>query len=156
LNRAETINILTRLRDIDGEVKFSREIIADIETQYYEPRMGGGLDGMPRAKGGTSSPTENAALNIPESASQERRAEEARIEALCAQKKAIMSELDKLELVEKNVVYSFYIRRLYWTKIASQNHFSVTQCKKIRNRALAALGRAFGRNAVIKAIGVQG
>jgi len=155
MNRAETIKILTRFRDIDGEVKFCRELIADIESRYYEPRLGGALDGMPRAKGGTSSPTEVAALNIPESARREREEAEARIKALCALKSAIMRELDKLDFAEKNILFCFYIRRFRWAKIAAQNHYSTTSCKKLRNQGLNELARAFENNAVITSFVVR-
>ena len=66
MKKSMVIELLTFYRNIDGEIRLYKATVADLEN-YYEPTGGQSMDGQPRAKYNVSSPTENTALNLPES-----------------------------------------------------------------------------------------
>ena len=149
MERAEAKKILLFCKDIDGEISHNRRMLQDYEDRYYS--MGGGtLDGMPKSKYKTTSPTETTALNIPDSASAVMRELREQNECLCVLKDAIMQELNKLPLSQKTILYDFYIKGLQWVQISGRIHYSGTQCKNIRNRGLNNLARNFSKNELIK------
>jgi len=51
----------------------------------------------------------------------------------------IINALIPLPYIEKNIIYSFYMRGDKWLQISDLSNYSATQCKNIRNRALDAL-----------------
>jgi hypothetical protein len=149
MEREKVKLILAFCRDIDGEIKLNMRMLQDFEDKYYTSG-GGGLDGMPRTKHRTSDPTPAVALNVPDSASAVMRDLRADIERLAALNAAILSELNKLPLPQKSIIYDFYITGLQWVQISGRAHYSATQCKKIRNRGLDNLAKHFVKNDMIK------
>jgi hypothetical protein len=150
MKREQAKRILLFCRDIDGEIAMNRRVLRDFEDRYYTMGGGGTLDDMPRSKHKVSSPTESAVLNIPESASEEMHDLRTEMENLAALHAAILKELNKLSLTQKTILYDFYISGLQWVQIEERVHYSGTQCKKIRNRALDNLAKNFSANALIK------
>ena len=149
MERENVKKILLFCRDIDGEIKTTRRILQDYEDAYYTAGGGGTLDGMPRSKYRKTSPTETTALNISDLASLAMRDLRAEIEKLSALQAAILQELSKLSLAQKNILYYFYIKNMQWVQISGREHYSPTQCKKIRNRGLDNLGKLFIKNDLI-------
>lgn len=149
MEREQVKKILIFCRDIDGEILYSKKQLNGYEEKYYG-MSGGTIDGMPRSKYKTSSPTESAALNIPDSASVTMRDLRGGIEQLSTLKAAILQELNKLTLPQKNILYAFYIQGLQWVRISAQVNYSETQCKKIRNRALDNLAKHFDKSERIR------
>lgn len=150
MEREQVKKILIFCRDIDGEMSYNKKQLKEYEDTYYSMSGGGTLDGMPRSKYKISSPTESAALNIPDSASAAMRDLRGAIEQLSTLKAAILQELNKLTLPQKNILHAFYIQGLQWVRISVQVNYSGTQCKKIRNRALDNLAKNFDKNELIK------
>ena len=150
MEREQVKKILVFCRNIDGEMTYNKKQLKEYEDTYYSMSGGGNLDGMPRSKYKTSSPTESAAFNIPDSASAEMRDLRGTIERLAALKAAILHELNKLTLPQKSILHDFYIKDLQWVQISVRVHYSGTQCKKIRNRALDNLAKHFDKNELIK------
>ena len=72
------------------------------------------------------------------------------IEQLERLEAAIITELCKLPLLEKNILTYFYFDNFKWVQIAKRVNYSETQCKKIRNKALDKLGVLFDQNELIK------
>ena len=142
--------ILLFCRDIDGEIKLKKSILQDYEGVYYASGGAGLLDGMPRSKYKTTSPTEAIVLNVPDSAYEAMEKTRDEIEQLAALKAAILGELNKLALTYKWILYDFYIRNMQWVQISERVNYSPTQCKKLRNRGLEILGRHFAGNDLIK------
>ena len=104
---------------------------------------------MSRSKYKASNPTQAAALNIPDLASAAMNELRQDIETLAALKVAILQELNGLPFIQKSILYDFYIKGLQWSKISSQAHYSITQCKNIRNIALDKLSLHFAKNNII-------
>lgn len=150
MERDEVKKILLFCRDIDGEILLNKRLLQDYEDRYYSMGGGGTLDGMPKSKYKTTSPVETVVLNIPDSASKAMNELRKKNETLCELKDAILRELNKLPLFQKTIIYDFYIRGLQWVQISGQIHYSETQCKKIRNRAIDNLACQFTKNEFIK------
>ena len=149
MEREQVKKILLFSRDIDGEIMLNNRVVRDYEDRYYS--LGGGtMDGMPKSKYKTSSPTETIALNIPESASAAMRELQEQNERLEKLKSEIIQELNKLPYTQKSILYDYYIKRLQWVQITTRIHYSGTQCKKIRNRGLDNLAKHFSENGLIK------
>jgi len=142
--------ILSFCRNIDGEIKLKNDVLRDYEDVYYTSRGSDMLDGMPRSKYQTSNPTEAIILNVPNSVYTAMQGIREDIERLAALKAAILTELDKLPLTHKNILYYFYIKGLQWVQISVRVNYSLTQCKKIRNRGLGFLAKHFAENDLIK------
>ena len=149
MEREKVKKILLFCRDIDGEIKMTKNVLQDYEDAYYTSGGGGTLDGMPRSKYKTSNPTQTAALNIPDSATAAMNELREDIEILAALKAAIIGELNKLPLTHKSILYDFYIKGLQWVQISVRLNYSTTQCKEIRNRGLEILGEKFINNSLI-------
>jgi len=143
MEREKVKNILQFCRGIDGEIKYNAKLIQDYEDCYYNTGGGGTLDGMPKSKYKTSSPTEAVALNVPDFVRGEIADLQKQNERLGKLKTAILQEINKLSLSQKSILYDFYIQGLQWVQIAARIHYSETQCKKIRNRGLDNLAKQF-------------
>lgn len=150
MERDKAKKILLFCKDIDGEISLNKRLLQDYEDRYYTMGGSGSLDGMPKGNYKTSSPTEAVVLNIPESTSTAMKELRQRNKRLCELKDAILSELNKLPLPQKTIIYNFYIRGMQWVQIMTHVKYSGTQCKKIRNRALDNLAGKFSQNEIIE------
>ncbi|GHU42242.1 hypothetical protein FACS1894111_05850 [Clostridia bacterium] len=150
MEREQAKKILIFCRSIEGEMSYNRKRLREYEEAYYTRSGRGGIDGMPKSKYKTSSPTEITAMNIPDSASGKMRDLRIRIEQLADLKAEIMKELDRLTLTQKSILHDFYILGMQWVQISERIHYSGTQCKKIRNRAIDNLAKSFDKNGYIK------
>lgn len=150
MEREKVIKILKYYNDIDGHIVFARSALEEYEDKYYGLHGGNPLGGIPSKSGNISNPTESAVLNIPDSASQKMNDLRAEIEHLGKLQAAILTELGKLPLLEKNILTYFYFNNFKWVQIAKRVNYSETQCKKIRNKALDKLGVLFDQNELIK------
>jgi len=150
MERENVIRILKFCNDIDGHIAFDRSALKNYTDKYYGLHGGNPFGGIPSKTNRISNPTEAAVLNIPDSASRkmdELRSEIGQLENLQA---AILTELCKLPLIEKNVLTYFYFKGMQWVQISSRVNYSETQCKKIRNRGLEKLGGYFDQNELVK------
>lgn len=145
----KTIKIIKFCRDIPATIKINDGIIKDLEDQYYNPIRAADLDGMPKGKGGTSNPTEQTALNVPDSVSDMLHRLKTKNENLNKLYKEIMLVIQSLEYREQKIIYEFYIKQFNWEKV-SNGFYSVRQCKNIRNAAIKKLKIKFGENKEIK------
>lgn len=150
MERGKVKKILMFYRDIDGELKYNAKIIRDYEDEYYTAGGGSALDGVPKSKHKISRPAEVAALNTPAFVSMRIRELETANEQLGKLKGAIMQELDKLPLVQKNILYDFYIKGMQWVQIAFAVNYSERQCRNICYRGLDNLAEYFSRNALVR------
>lgn len=149
MERENVKKILKYYNDIDGNISFARSALQDYEDRFYSLR-GGGFGGIPSKTNKISNPTESAALNIPDSASRKMDELRTEIERLYRLQADIFTEICKLSLVEKNIIVDFYIKKRQWVQISRSVHYSVTQCKRIRDTALEKLGGFFDKNELVK------
>lgn len=149
MERGEVIKIIKYYAEIDGHIAWVRRGLKGYEDTYFGLHSSG-FGGVPSKTNKISNPTEAAVLNIPDSVRAKVDTWRADIERLCSLQAAISTEICKLPLVEKNIIVDFYIKKRQWVQISSNVHYSETQCKKIRNRALDKLSSFFERNPVIK------
>ncbi len=70
MEREKIIKILKYYNDIDGHIAFARSVLEEYEDKYYGLHGGNPLEGISSKSVKISNPTEAAALNIPDSASQ--------------------------------------------------------------------------------------
>ena len=150
MEREKVKKILAFCRDIDGEIILTKRMLKDYEDKYYSSGGGSPLESHIKSRNKVSTPTESAALNIPDSASAAMQGLRTDVERLAALKAAVLQELNKLPLQQKSIVYDFYIQGLQWVQISARVHYSATQCKKIRNRGLDSLAAYFADNDLIK------
>jgi len=149
MERENVIKILKYYTDIDGHLVFVRGGVKEFEETYFGLHSSG-FGGVSSKTNKISNPTESAVLNIPNFVRAKVDAWRNEIERLNDLQAEIFTEICKLELVEKNIIVDFYIKKHQWVQISSRVHYSTTQCKKIRNRALDKLGGLFEQNPVIK------
>lgn len=145
MERETVKKILLYCRDIDGEIALNNRMIRDYEDRYL--LIGGTISQI--IKSSPANLTETAALNVPDYVSGEFHYLTTRNEQLNNLKKAILKEVDKLPYYQRSALYYFYIKALHWVQISERIHYSTTQCKNIRNRALDELGALFGKNELI-------
>ncbi len=150
MEREYVKQILKYCADIDGHIAFARSALKDYEDKYYGLHGGNPCGGISSNTNRISNPTEAAVLNIPDSASRKMDELRSEIEQLGKLQAAILTEICKLPLVEKNIITYFYFKGFQWVQISNRVHYSETQCKKIRNRALEKLGGFFDKNALVK------
>lgn len=150
MERENVIKILKFYNDIDGHISFARSALKDNEEIYYGLHGGSTFGSAAPKTNKISNPTETAVLNIPDSASKIMSELRSKIERLGELKAAIFAELCKLPLIEKNILTYFYFKGFQWVQISSRVHYSETQCKKIRNKALEKLGVFFEQNELVK------
>lgn len=150
MERENVIKILKFYNDIDGHIAFARSALKDNEEIYYGLHGGSTFGSAAPKTNKISNPTETAVLNIPDSTSRFMSELRSEIEQLGELKTAIFTELCNLPLVEKNILTYFYIKGFQWVQISSRVHYSETQCKKIRNKALEKLGGFFEQNELVK------
>lgn len=150
MERNKVIQILKFYNDIDGHIAFARSALEDYTDKYYDLRGGNSFGDILTKTNRISNPTESAVLNIPDSARQKMNELNSEIERLERLQAAILTEIGKLPLVEKRIVTYFYFKSFQWVQISNKVHYSVTQCKKIRDRALEKLGIFFDKNYLVK------
>ena len=150
MERENVIKILKFYNDIDGHIAFARSALEDYEETYYGLHGGNPFGSATPKTNRISKPTEAAALNIPDSVSEKITELRAEIERFYKLQAEIFSAICKLPLREKTVVVEFYIKKRQWVQISRQIHYSETQCKKIRNKALGKLGDFFEQNELVK------
>lgn len=150
MNKERSIKILKYFNDIDGHIDFTRRVLREYEDKYYGLHSGNPSEGATSKTNRISNPTETAALNIPDIASEKMNELCFGIEQLRKLQTEILTEICKLPLVEKNIITYFYLKGFQWVQISMRVNFSETQCKKIRNRALEKLGGYFEENVHIK------
>jgi len=150
MERENVKRIIKFYADIDGHIAFACSALKNYEDQYYGLHGGNPLEGVSVKTNKISNPTENAVLNIPDSASRKMEDLRSEIAELGNLQAAILTELCKLSLVEKNVLTYFYIKGMQWVQISRRVNYSETQCKKIRNKALEKLGGFFEQNELVK------
>ncbi len=155
MEREKVIKILKYYNDIDGHIAFARSALGDYEDKYYGLHGGNPLEGIPSKTNRISNPTEAAVLNIPDSASKKMEELRTEIKQFGKLQAAILTEVCKLPLVEKNILTYFYFKRFQWVQISRRINYSETQCKKIRNKALEKLGGFFDENVLIKNFNYQ-
>lgn len=150
MERENVIKILRFYNDIDGHIAFARSALKDSEEMYYGLHGGSTFGSAAPKTNRISNPTETTVLNIPDSASKKMSELRSQIERLGEVQAAILTEICKLPLIEKSILTYFYFKGLQWVQISSRVHYSETQCKKIRNKALDKLGGFFEQNEVVK------
>lgn len=150
MEREKVIRILKYYNDIDGHIAFARSVLAEYEDRYYGLHGGKPLEVTSSKSNKISNPTEVAALNIPDSASQTMDSMRTEIKQLGKLQAQILTEISKLSLVEKNILTYFYFKNYKWVQISRCVNYSGTQCKIIRNKALEKLGNFFDKNVLIK------
>ena len=148
MKKSKVIELLTFYRNIDGEIRLYKATVADLEN-YYEPTGGQSMDGQPRAKYNVSSPTENTALNLPESLREDIEFYNSKTNVLYRLKTEILREVSCLELKFKSIITDYYLHGLKWEQLSARNHYSERQCKNIRNTAVENLAGKFEQNPVI-------
>lgn len=148
MKKSRVVEILNFYRNIDGEIRLYKSTVDDLEA-YYEPQSGRPMDGMPRGKGGTSSPTEIVALNLPETLREDIDFYTAKINGLYRLKTEILREVSGLELKFKAIITDYYLHGLKWEQVSVRNHYSERQCKNIRNAAVDSLACRFSGNPII-------
>lgn len=148
MSKEKVVQLLQLFPEIDGEIRVRRNIVNDLE-QYYYTTPAVNYDGMPHAKYSTGSPTENAALKIPDYVHDEIQKYTAEITDLQKVKVEILKEVSRLKLKYKNVIFGFYFHGMKWEQVANGTHYSERQCKNIRDEALLRLLQGFSRNRVL-------
>lgn len=149
MEREKVKKIIKYYAEIDGHIAFARGALKDYEDRFYGLHSSG-FGEITSKTNRISNPTESAVLNIPDSASRKMDELQAEIERLYSLQAAIFTEICKLPLVEKTIIVDFYIKKRQWVQISSSVHYSETQCKKIRNKALEKLGGFFEQNEVVR------
>lgn len=148
IEKKDVVGILVFYRDIDGEIRFCREMVKELES-YYDTIGGQSLDGMPKGKNHISSAVEAVALNLPDGIHTELEYYTGRVEELQALKVEILKEISRLEYRLKSIVTDYYLHGLKWEQVSARNHYSERQCKNIRDTAVGNLVEAFGANRII-------
>ena len=150
MEKERIIGILEFFRDADKLIADNNLTIQDLEDQHYNSASAIRITGMPGGKGVPSNPVEQMAVqSICQNAAQEISYLRTQNERMQQVKLEIRRSLDSLSYSQRTILMKFYIEGLYWAKIAMQMHFSVRQCKNIRNTALRNLAERFSHNAVI-------
>lgn len=149
MEKQAVVSILEFYKNIDEEIRLNKATITDLEERYYSPISGINYDGMPKGKGGTSSPTENTALNVPGWVNAEMQELQREKAALYRVRAAIRKELNCLPYIQRAVISSFYLEGQQWVRISAQIHYSERQCKNIRDCAVGKLGWRFASNKAV-------
>lgn len=152
MEKEQVIAALEFFRDADKLIADNNLATQDLEDQHYNSAGAIRINGMPGGKGVPSNPVERMAVqSIYQNAAKEIGYLKLQNEQIQQVKLEIRREIDSLNYQQRTILMKFYIEQLYWAKIARQVHFSVRQCKNIRNTALRNLAERFSRNAVITA-----
>ena len=148
MEREKAKEILLFFRDIDNKVALNARVKSELEEKYYS--VGGGhLDSMPKNSRKISRPTEMQALNVPNSVTETLRELSVSNDRLSRLKKEILNEFNKLPYLQQIIIYDFYIVGHQWVQISKHVHYSIAQCKNIRNRGLDRLADYFSSNKTI-------
>lgn len=149
MEKDKVVSILNFFKTIDEEIQFNNREIREIEETYYNPLKAVDMDGMPHAKGGFSSTTETAALNVPDSARDSLEELQRQNENLRAVKREILREMNAIGYTYKAVLYDFYVKGFQWVRISEQIHYSPRQCQNFRDIGIELLSKRFTKNEVI-------
>ncbi|MGN0108225.1 MAG: hypothetical protein ACI4A5_11095 [Hominilimicola sp.] len=136
--------------EIDEEIKVQMKFIKDIDDTYYSTVGAQIINGMPSGKNKKMNPTELRAINIPEDIHRDYMNYQKRLRDLCACRSAILQEINKLNIREKQIIIAFYFEGRKWEQIKAQLHYSIRQCKNIRRHAIYILSHNFDENPIIK------
>lgn len=155
MTKENVIEVLAYFKNIDKEIEFNNRIMKDLEEQYYYPIGAINMDGMPKASGSISRPTESTALHVPETLSEYMKELEAKNKSLCELKVEVLKEINSLAYTHKYILFNFYLgyekykNRNKWVQISEQINYSERQCKNIRDDALDQLRKKFEQNSVV-------
>jgi DNA-directed RNA polymerase specialized sigma subunit len=149
MEKERVIEVLIFYKNIEKEIELNKRIIRNLEEQYYSSVGAINMDGMPKAKGGISSPTEAIALNVPNTVRESISEIEEGNNQLHRLKAEILKEINKLPYIYKSIVFDFYINNFQCVRISEQINYSERQCNNIRNCALEKLKKEFDKNRVI-------
>lgn len=145
MEKEKVIKLLEFFPEIDEKISTYRSIVEDLE-QYYNPVSAVQYDGMPKGKNHISSQTEKAAMNVPDYVRVEIRHYRGEIDVLQKVKVEIIKEVSRLKLKQKNVVFGFYFHKMKWEQVAERTHYSIRQCRNIRDEAVERLLSDFEKN----------
>lgn len=150
MDKGKVTGILEFYKEIDGEIAIYRRILRDYESRYYNTIGALENDGQPKGKNHTSRPVENKAIDIPDYVRGEMEEYEQKVCFLQKVKGQILQEVSRLKLMEKTIIFDYYIHGMKWEQVAEQNNYSARQCKNIRDSAIRKLIGKFQNNAVLK------
>lgn len=148
IDKKGVVAILLFYRNIDGEIRYYRDIVKDLES-YYDTIGGQSLDGMPKGKNHITNVVEAVALNLPEGLGEVVEGYTEKIGELQALKVEILKEISSLEYRLKSIVTDYYLHGLKWEQVSARNHYSERQCKNIRDAAVKSLAETFAENKII-------
>jgi DNA-directed RNA polymerase specialized sigma subunit len=154
MDKQKVIELLEYHGGIDEEIGARRKFIAELET-YYDTSKAINYDGMPKGQYHISSPTEQAALNVPQFVSKEIRQYTEEIEEMQKLKCEIVKEVLRLKLKQKQVIMCFYFQNMRWVQIGDLLHYSERQCKNIRDEAVESLAVLFWNNKTIAGYAIK-
>ena len=117
--RDDVENVLKIYRNCDREISLKQAEIKRIDNAYTRP---------------------------PKEVKRDRQRIEAEIGKLAKMRTAIRRGIDRLPTFEKLVITKFYIEGKSWVQISGQIHYSCTQCKNIRTKAIKTLARYFAND----------
>lgn len=149
MEKEKVVSILNFFSTIDEEIQFNNREIREIEETYYNPLKAVNMDGLPHGKGGFSSATETAALNVPDSARDSLEELQQQNERLREVKREILREMGAIGFTYKAVLYDFYVKGFQWVRISEQIHYSPRQCQNFRDIGIELLSKRFEKNKVI-------
>lgn len=153
MDKYKVIKILEFYKRINDSITYNKKIINRLEEEYYNCVGSISLDGMPKAIGKISKPTEAKGLNMVGSLDSEY------VKKFCQEnnylenlKEEILKEIYKLPYMYKRVILEFYINNLQWEQVSEQIGYSIRQCKNIRTEAVIKLVKQFDANKIINRI----
>ncbi|MBE6012098.1 MAG: sigma-70 family RNA polymerase sigma factor [Lachnospiraceae bacterium] len=153
MDKYKVIKILEFYKRINDSISYNKKIIFSLEEEYYNCAGSINLDGMPKAVGKISKPTESKGLEMLDSYVSEHIKEiYQENDYLKNLKEEILKEIYKLPYIYKRVILEFYINDMKWEQVSEQIGYSTRQCKNIRSYAIKKLTYQFEKNKVINVI----
>ncbi|MCL2087641.1 MAG: hypothetical protein FWH05_08640 [Oscillospiraceae bacterium] len=141
MKREKVIRILKFCKGIDREIAYNKLRIKELQERLNNAGRSVSFVKMSGNKYNASDPTAALVLNSEY------------IKELCEKndllnnlKIEISQEVDKLNIVQKTIIYDFYIKGFPWAKIYTKIHYSDTQAKTHRKAGLEILGEYFEKN----------
>ncbi len=122
----EAEKIIEYYNQIDADIKTQKKFLQDIDNQY-------GAD-------------------PPGDIKQYQEKLQQKIKDICTYRRAIINEINSLDVIEKDIIIKHYFEERIWSNVAVQVNYSIRQCKNIRHRAISKLRFLFENNADIKRI----
>lgn len=148
MEREQVIYIMKYYKDIDRNIKFNQRIIKEYEDVYYSPTVTPSYTGGIHGKGDISTPVERMILSIPQDIERHTNILKKEIQQYREEKIILSETLNRLDFVQKTVLYRFYVNGHSWAKIASELNYSQSNCRKLRDKALEALGVILNGNRI--------